>query len=195
MSPPSRHGSAGIESWVAIQGRNAEPIATDRLLGDLAAGATITTSLGTALVVGSVLPWRAAPRHAPALALPGESSAEMFARVLDLHVSAIEQAKVAHPEAFVLWAGDFNQSLDGPNLTGTKSGRDLVEQALDRLGLVAWNRGSPHALAGMCAIDLFCGPASLEVGPIEVIAPVVNGRRLSDHAGYVIDLSDGSESR
>jgi hypothetical protein len=58
----------------------------------------------------------------------------------------------------IVWAGDFNQSMLGPNLTGSTSGRQQVAAAFKALNLVAWNANEPHSKPGMGAIDLICGP-------------------------------------
>jgi hypothetical protein len=140
------------------------------------------------IVYGSVLPWRSAPRHAPELAKAGESSSAMFARFLAEQVADIRSLIEAHPSATVLWAGDFNQSLLGPNHGGTTVGRQLLQASLDGLGFDAWNRAEAHAASGMCAIDLICGPSSCSVSHVGRIDPHLDGQRLSDHAGYFVDL-------
>jgi endonuclease/exonuclease/phosphatase family metal-dependent hydrolase len=89
----------------------------------------------------------------------------------------------------MIWAGDFNQSLDGSNLVGSKVGRDLLGEALDHLGFDAWNRSQDHAKQGLLAIDLICGPRDLAVRSVERIDPCPHGEWLSDHAGYVVELS------
>ena len=76
----------------------------------------------------------------------------------------------------VIWAGDFNQTLVGPLWGGSALRREKLQAALAELGLEAWNRCAPHALAEMFTIDLICGSAGIAV------------HVLSDHAGYVVDL-------
>jgi endonuclease/exonuclease/phosphatase family metal-dependent hydrolase len=101
----------------------------------------------------------------------------------------LERLHRDQPGALIIWAGDFNQSLEAPNRTGTTAGRALLEQALERLSFTAWNRSASHALPELCAIDLICGPRDLKVTNIERIDPTIDGRRVSDHAGYVVELA------
>jgi hypothetical protein len=68
-------------------------------------------------------------------------------------------------------------------------GRELLEQALERLGFTAWNRSAAHARRELCAIDLICGPRDIIVANIERIGPTIDGCRVSDHAGYVVELA------
>jgi hypothetical protein len=187
-SPPDRSSPQGSESWIAI--RTIEPRAAwvippfERL-----AAATIATIRGREVVVyGSVLPWRSAPRHIPELALHDELPAAMFERYLDAQVADLDDLRSHHPRAVLIWAGDFNQSLDGPNLVGSRSGRLLLRGALDHLGFTAWNQSEHHANTGLSAIDLICGPRDVCITHVERIDPFQNGRLLSDHAGYVVDV-------
>lgn len=113
----------------------------------------------------------------------------MFERFLMSQANDVRTLQENHPEAMIVWAGDFNQSLDGPNTGGNNRGRALLSETLEDLGLKAWNRRCDHALGGLCAIDLICGPREHPVNEIVRIDPAPNGRRLSDHAGYVVDIS------
>ena len=154
----------------------------------LAAAAIVDLDDRTIVVYGSVLPWRSAPRHAPELSSPDETAAAMFERVLTAQVRDIRALQASHPDALLIWAGDFNQSLDGPNMVGSAAGRSLLSEALDRLGFAAWNQGEAHAVGGLLAIDLICGPRRCLVEKVDRFEPVRAGKRLSDHAGYVVDV-------
>ena len=140
---------------------------------------------GSVVVYGSVLPWLGIARHAPDLVQPGETYAAAFARVLDEQVADVRGLVEQFPEELVVWAGDFNKSLEGPNFGGSGAGRAALQAALDGLEFRAWNAGSPHASAGMCAIDLVCGPAGVRVEDVDVI----EAGGVTDHAGYVVSLS------
>jgi hypothetical protein len=60
---------------------------------------------------------------------------------------------------------------------------------LDDLGLVAWNAKADHAVPEMSAIDLICGPTELVIRSQGRINPVCEGVRMSDHAGYWVDVA------
>lgn len=190
-SPQERPGRSEPESWVAILGDGLEPVG-EQLPYERMAVAARCVSEGTDLIVyGSVLPWRAAPHQAPDLAQPGESATAMVERVLASQEADIRTLQGRHPQAVVMWAGDFNQSLAGPNLTGSRRGRVVLLAALDRLGMQAWNAESPHARSGLSTIDLVCGPATVPVKSIELLEPSLGGQSLSDHAGYIVEVSLG----
>jgi endonuclease/exonuclease/phosphatase family metal-dependent hydrolase len=187
-SPPDRSSSHGSESWIAIRTIEQRAAWVTPPFERLAA-ATIATVNGREIVVyGSVLPWHSAPRQIPELALRDESFAAMFERYLNAQVADLEDLRSHHPRAVLIWAGDFNQSLDGPNLVGSRSGRLLLRSALDHLGFTAWNQNEHHANAELVAIDLICGPRDLCIIRVDRIDPFQNGRQLSDHAGYVVDI-------
>lgn len=49
-------------------------------------------------------------------------------------------------------------------------------------------RLAPHAVGGLFAIDLICGPDHLAVASTQTIANTVDGDVVSDHAGYVVEV-------
>lgn len=187
-APALREGRHGRESWVAVTGPNVKLIDAEIPYERLAVAASVERNDLRLLVYGSVLPWRSAPRHVPALARTGETATHMFERFLSEQEADIVTIRRAHPNTPLVWAGDFNQSLEGPNATGSRAGRTLLDACLTRLGLSAWNRSASHALDGLSAIDLICGPEDLLVEGILRIDPVQGGQHLSDHAGYVVDV-------
>ncbi len=140
------------------------------------------------VLYGSVLPWSSARTQAPYLAFPDKSAKELFARVLNEQVSWETALQARYPGEIVIWAGDFNQVLDGPVRVGSIAGRALLLEALDELGLTAWNAKTAHALDGLSAIDFICSqrlPTPAVIAPIDAL---VDGHTLSDHCGYLIEL-------
>lgn len=190
-SPALRRGHAQLQSWVAIVGRHVTPVEPALPYERLAVAARSRTAGVPVVVYGSVLPWRSARRHAPDLAMQGESAGAMFARYVEQQAADVAWLQRTHPDAVVLWAGDFNQSLEGPNAVGSAKGRALLDSALEALGLVAWNRAARHAKEGLAAIDLVCGPKTGRLRGVERLDPTPGGRRLSDHAGYVVEIELG----
>lgn len=88
----------------------------------------------------------------------------------------------------MIWAGDFNQHVSGPNHGGSAAKREALVRALEGLGLVAWNREAAHDAEGLRAIDLICGPRELPVRAQGRIAATREGVRMSDHAGYWVEI-------
>lgn len=189
-SVPQLEGPRGPEVWVSIIGGNVGPLEIPRGFGKLSTAAQANVGDRHVVVYGSVLPWLQAATQAPELLdHVGESSAEMFARYLSAQVEDVRALCDAYRGSLIVWAGDFNQTLVGPNYGGSRTNRKLLREALDDLGFEAWNAGSAHAKPGMCAIDLLCGPKDHPVRGIHRIPPTDdNERRLSDHAGYVVEL-------
>lgn len=184
-SAPIRTLRRGAGAWVTIEGASAAVVGAPAPPTRMAAIAEVTIAGEHVVVYGSVLPWRGIRAHAPELVLPGESAMAAFGRVLAEQVADVRALVERYPGALVVWAGDFNQSLIGPNFSGSSEGRRLLGEALDSLGFVAWNAEAAHAAEGLCAIDLVCGPRGRRVAAVERIAP---GRE-SDHAGYVVDVT------
>lgn len=63
-----------------------------------------------------------------------------------------------------------------------------VGAAVDALGLVAWNADAEHAKPGLCAIDLICGSREVHVTAQGRGAPVLEGKTVTDHAGYWVEF-------
>ena len=189
-SPTCRPSRVGGEAWVAVVGKGATPIETPPAYESLGVAARFDVSGEPIIVYGTVLPWRAAPRQALDLVHAGETADDMFQRVLDAQVRQIAALQQLSPGALVLWIGDFNQTLEGPNYGGSRASRQMLLDALSSLDMNAYNSASQHARPGMCAIDLICGPAS-RLGldrTVRDINSVNEEGRLSDHAGYYVDL-------
>jgi hypothetical protein len=176
-------GDSSGSPWVAIWGSNLRK----RAAGALWVAADVEISGQTVMVFGSVLPWLSAPSHVPELA-GDRSSEQFFVEELDQQVAKIKELAPKESGKPVIWAGDFNQTLVGPLWGGSALRRERLQAALAELGLEAWNRCAPHALAEMFTIDLICGPAGIAVQGSETIDNATDGRVLSDHAGYVVDL-------
>lgn len=185
-SPCERDIAGGSASWIAVCGAGVEPVGAPLPFSRMAAVGRVRTSAGSVIVYGSVLPWRSVARQAPEMVLPGEGYADAFVRMVAEQCADVRALLQQFPLDLVVWAGDFNQSLDGPNHGGSERGRAQLAGALGDLGFVAWNRASRHADVGMCAIDLVCGPCGRGVGSVEVIDP----GGLSDHAGYIVEIGD-----
>lgn len=183
-SAPVRVLRRGQGAWVSIVGEGVAEAGSPLPPTRMALTAEFVVRCERVVIYGSVLPWRGIRGHHPELVLPGESATAAFERVLEEQVADVRALIQQDPEALVVWAGDFNQALGGPNFGGSDRGRRLLREALDALDFVAWNAEAGHAAEGLCAIDLVCGPRGREVVAVERIPP---GQE-SDHAGYVVEL-------
>jgi endonuclease/exonuclease/phosphatase family metal-dependent hydrolase len=187
-SPRLRENRSVAESWIAILGNAVRPASLEIPFERMAAAAVAETLTGAFVIYGSVLPWGTFRQHAPELARQGESSLDSFVRVLGEQLADIEELRRRHPGHAVIWAGDFNQHVHGPDRGGSRAKREALEAALVRLGLVAWNGAAAHAQPGMHAIDLICGPREIEIRAQGRIDPTRDGVRMTDHAGYWVDF-------
>jgi endonuclease/exonuclease/phosphatase family metal-dependent hydrolase len=170
-SPALRSGVEGRESWVAIVGAAVEPIPLEVPYERLAVAARIA--------VGG-------RSHAPEIVRDGEEFSGVFSRVLESQRADLSKLR-ANGEP-VVWAGDFNQSVAGPNQGGSKVGRAALNKCLADLDLVAWNSHADHGRGSLRAVDLICGPKAQAILAQGRIDPTRNGVRMSDHAGYWVDL-------
>ncbi len=187
-SPPLRAGTRSPESWIAILGASVEPAALEIPFDRMALAATARVN-GTALVIyGSVLPWATFGEQAPDIARAGESSFDAFVRVLREQSADIEELRARYADHALIWAGDFNQHVSGPGHGGSAAKREALVRELERLGLVAWNGEASHAAEGLRAIDLICGPRAVRPLRQGRIDPVFEGVRMSDHAGYWVEV-------
>lgn len=184
--PPS---SRRLSCWVAVTGPGAEPVGPPLLYERLAAAARVVISGQPVIVYGSVLPWRTAERDlGPDVVRPDEHYREVFDRLVAQQAADVCALQREFPGELVVWAGDFNQELTRPFSSGSKAGRDRLRDALDSLGMQAWNEQAAHALDGCKTIDLICGPSTVPPNSVERFHPTVGPRPLSDHAGYVVEL-------
>lgn len=185
-SPALRPGPRGPESWVAITGRSVEPVDLDTPYAQMAVAARAFVEGRTVVIYGAVLPWLSVRSHAPDLVRGEEDFHAVFTRVLEGQRADLERLRMTSD--LVVWAGDFNQSLEGPLRGCSEKGRTAVNDCLAALGLVAWNGDADHARPDLRAVDLICGPKSQAVRARGRIDPVRDGIVMSDHAGYWVDL-------
>lgn len=188
LSPVRREGKLGMEAWVSIAADRCRPLGPEQPFERMAAAAQTVVEDEQFLVYGSVLPWLNAIHQAPYLTRQDESPLGLFGRVLRDQVNDMASMRSRLPDHTLIWAGDFNQTLSGPNYGGSVKGRQLLAEALTELDLVAWNQDCAHAKPTMHAVDLICGPAGRRPRRVERIEPTVDGKVLSDHAGYLVEV-------
>jgi len=189
LSPVRREGNRGMEAWVSITAVNCRPVDPLVPFERMAVAARAVVNGEAIVVYGSVLPWLSAGHHAPYLhTSETETAAELFARILREQVDDMANLRARWPDHTLIWAGDFNQTLSGPNYGGSNARRHLLQAALDELDLVAWNQDAAHAKPSMHAVDLICGPANRTRRKVTKFGPSLGAHTLSDHAGYVVEI-------
>lgn len=128
----------------------------------------------------SVLPWRSSGGEHP---WRGTSVVERTAY-------ALGELTAALPAERLVWGGDWNHALDGPELTGSRAGREAIRSAVARLGLTVVTAGLSHRLDGRGTIDHVAVPVGTSVvRPAEQVPMQDEGRHLSDHDAYVVEVS------
>ena len=187
MAPENRPGRKPPEAWVAIIGENLEAITPEIPYSRLAVAARTVIDGQSVIVYGSVLPWNSAQHHAPDVY--GDEKRpfmEIFERALDEQVGDMEALRRRYPQEALIWAGDFNHTLEGRALS--RGASELLRDAISKLGLEAVNADSPHRAEGMKSLDLICVESSWTCSGIDFDYPEPDGRPLSDHRWYVAEV-------
>ena len=129
--------------------------------------------------VSSVLPWNGCGEQWPwDGSAPAAKTAEAL-RVLTMGLSG----------QTLVWGGDWNHGLGGTEAFGTLAGRESLRTALDAMDLQVPTSGLPHRLSGLETIDHIAVPRSGVVVSAHRISTIVDGRALSDHDAYVVEIA------
>lgn len=169
----SRGVVVGGQHWAALSTRSASVGCEDPH------PASVSATLGKMTVCSSVLPWRAC---GPDPWGPG-TTAERTERALATLLPHFEEA------GCLVWGGDWNHALSGPELAASKAGRTLLEAAVERLGLQVPTRDLPHRLDGLASIDHIAIPRSANVVEATRVSATGPARPLSDHDAYVVEMT------
>ena len=102
--------------------------------------------------------------------------------------AALDSLLTALPRGSLVWGGDWNHSLVGPESSGSKAGRAHLERALDELGLHVPTRDLPHRLDGVGTIDHIAVPRAVTVVCATRVSAVGPDGALSDHDAYVVEI-------
>lgn len=89
----------------------------------------------------------------------------------------------------VVWGGDWNHALEGPEHAGSTGGRFAIERALHEMQLQAPTAGLTHQTPGHHTIDHVAVPESWSIHQVERVPAHSPSRSLSDHDIYVVDAS------
>ena len=131
--------------------------------------------VGDLLVCASVLPWRSSGGDAPWC---GSTQGERT-------VNAVNDLKRI-AKAPVVWGGDFNHALQGPEVAGSRDGTARILELLQSCGSAARTVGLAHRLPGVLTIDHIAVPVAWGLESVSHH----DARGLSDHDLYVVDVRD-----
>lgn len=159
-------------AWAAVLSRSALETTPDPHPASAAA------RIDGIVYCSSILPWRSCGSDAPWVGADHAARAQ--------HAVATLMASL--PDEDLVWGGDWNHSLTGAEIAGSKAGREAVLAGVSDRGLRVPTAGLPSHLDDCLSIDHIAVPAAWEVGARHVTA-LVDGARLSDHDAYVVDVS------
>jgi hypothetical protein len=123
----------------------------------------------------SILPWRGSGGELP---WTGTTHA-------DRTEAAISQLLSKLPKENLVWGGDWNHSLIGVEVAGSKGGRSAVLRAIESLKLSVPTSELMHRNDICNAIDHIGVPKNWSIKSAERIP----SDKLSDHDAYVIDAN------
>jgi hypothetical protein len=141
--------------------------------------ASAAAQVGATTYVSSVLPWRGASRSP----WVGAGHADRTTHAVDellLHLRAATR---------LVWGGDWNHALSGPEAAGSKGGRLALMNAVAELRLDVPTAEHPHWIDGLLSIDHVAVPRGTHATATRIAAELA-GKRLSDHDAYVVDVAD-----
>jgi hypothetical protein len=142
-------------------------------------------AVGDVRVCSCVLPWRAARSTWP------DEGADL-ASITRTAIGRLHDGLTQESGQDVVWGGDWNCALEGTDHVGTPAGRAALRALMSTLDLKAPTSGLGHREQGMCSIDHIAVPNGWDVGTALRLIATADGKRLSDHDAYVIDLDIGS---
>jgi hypothetical protein len=127
----------------------------------------------------SILPWRSCGTRPPWVGTRHVEKTQHAVAELLRHL----------PSEPVVWGGDWNHALSGPEYAGSKAGREVILEFVSQRGLQVPTAEAPHRIDGLLSIDHIAVPSDWVVTSMARVAAEAQGRRLSDHDAYVVDAA------
>lgn len=140
--------------------------------------ASALARVGELLFCSSILPWRSSGGKPP---WNGTNTAERTRVALDNLLKHL-------PRSGLIWGGDWNHALDGPEVAGSLTGRSYIRDAVKELDLKVPTEELLHHLPGLLTIDHIAVGKGIVVASAKRIEASEGGRRLSDHDIYVVEI-------
>jgi hypothetical protein len=171
------HRGAGVMAkkrrWAAVLSRTPLlPLADPHPASTMAQVEGIT-------VCSSILPWKGS----------GGASPWIGTRHADRTLAAVRDLDKALPRTGLVWGGDWNHALSGREYAGGVGGRTHILDLLSRRGIDVPTARLPHRIEGLLSIDHIGLTSDLTSGGANRFRAVSrDGRQLSDHDGYVVNL-------
>jgi hypothetical protein len=141
--------------------------------------ASAAVRVGPVVFVSSILPWRSCGRASP---WDGETHAERTRHTVE-RLAAI-------PHTPLIWGGDWNHALQGPERAGSIGGRGHILAAVDALGLVVPTSTLTHRIPGLSTIDHVAVPRTASVQEVERVPAEHQKKWLSDHDLYIVTVGE-----
>ena len=139
--------------------------------------ASVLARIGGRTVCSSILPWRACGIRAPWVGTTHVGKTQNAVAELLTHLTTDG----------LVWGGDWNHALSGPEYAGSKGGREIILECVSQLGLQVPTATAPHRIEGLLSIDHIAVPSDWKVTSMARVVADAQGRRLSDHDAYVVD--------
>jgi hypothetical protein len=141
--------------------------------------ASVSVRVGETTYVSSILPWRSCRARHPWVGTRHEEKTQAAVGTI-----------VESLQGSVVWGGDWNHALHGPEYAGSRGGRVHVETAVSQLGLKVPTDRLPHRIEGLLSIDHVAVPTDTVVQDAARVVAATDGKRLSDHDAYVVTVQD-----
>lgn len=139
-------------------------------------GASAMADVDGLRMCSSILPWKGCGAQEPWV---GTTTAEKT-------IAAVAAIELAAP---VVWGGDWNHALSGPEWTGSVAGRRSVLESVERLGLHVPTALSPHQIEALLSIDHIAVPMSWVVSDTQRHRAFVEDTQISDHDAYMVEAA------
>ena len=166
--------------WAAIAAREPlVPLVLETPHPPLHAASVAAVVAGTTYV-SSILPWAGSGGRYP---WQGADHPARVANALKI------LAQFLKTQTDLVWGGDWNHSLAGPERAGSKAGRRDLVSLVEDLGMVVPTAGLSHHLPDLFSIDHVALRGGVEEARRVVAAE--DGKRLSDHDFYAVVTQDG----
>jgi len=129
-------------------------------------------------LASTVMPWRGCGNDPWGQA----PHADRTARALDQLVPHLTGHRL-------IWGGDWNHAMSGREYAGSNAGRTHLLRAVEKLGLVVPTTELPHRIDGRLSIDHIAIPTGTFAARSLHIEATAEGRQLSDHEAYLVELT------
>lgn len=167
---------------------------------DTAVCIELDSPVGPLLVYGTVIPYHDAGTRAPYRSAGRDQISkpawQLHHESIPLHEADWRRIREQFPSHHLCVGGDFNQSRDGHLWSGrlwygTKEGRELLSESLNRVGLICKTEDDfveSGKLTTRSTVEHLCFSKDLaqRVGGVDAWE---NGKPLSDHNGLHVDIN------